>query len=448
MDIVIDLSAIPIDNPYAFAWWFFSNYGWIVFLFFFCWSIIIMWQNYVQNQYRKKRRYIVLAVDIPKQNEQTPKAVEHIFSHLAGAHQQPKFVARWWEGEINDSFSFEIVSIGGYIQFIIHTRDIFRDLIEGIIYAQYPNAEIIEVEDYTNRWAIKFPDDKYDLVGAEIILARDDIYPVITYKEFEDSISGEIKDPMASILEAFSRIGPGEEIWLQFVLTPANNDWGKKAESTIGKITGVKSKPKKNLIDYVFDIPNLLVTAINPPTEEGGGDQAEPSKVPYLTPGERESLEAIEHKISKIGFHTKIRFLYMGEKGVFSKTKGMQGIYGSFKQFNSLGLNSFKPDSKTMVGGIVWFKKLRLNKRKNNLMSGYKDRAHSLGPGEYGYILNTEELASLWHFPVMQVKAPLMKMTESKKAEPPTTLPTGNVPRMKPKLPTSESEPPTNLPTG
>jgi hypothetical protein len=40
------------------------------------------------------------------------------------------------------------------------------------------------------------------------------------------------------------------------------------------------------------------------------------------------------------------------------------------------------------------------------------------------YHLSTEELASLWHLPVTeQVKAPQVKKTEAKKAEPPMNLP-------------------------
>jgi hypothetical protein len=40
------------------------------------------------------------------------------------------------------------------------------------------------------------------------------------------------------------------------------------------------------------------------------------------------------------------------------------------------------------------------------------------------HILNTEELASIWHFPVeASVKAPLIQKVPGKKAEPPASLP-------------------------
>src|SRR3989338_1028458 len=126
--MAIDLSVIPTNNPLAFAWWFFSTIGWIYPVFLFVAALVLIYQNWIRNEYRKKRKYILLAIDIPKGNEQTPKAIENMFRHLSGAHQPLKFHHKWWVGEIPESFAFEIVSIGGYIQFLIHTEQNYRDL--------------------------------------------------------------------------------------------------------------------------------------------------------------------------------------------------------------------------------------------------------------------------------------------------------------------------------
>jgi len=452
MNFVIDFSGLPMNNPIAFAWWFFKTIGWMFPVFLFVYGLLIAWQNYIRNRYRNARKYILLAVDIPKDNEQSPRAVENIFAHLAGAHQPLNWYTNWWGGEIPDSFSFEIISIGGYIQFIIHTVESYRDLVEAIIYAQYPDAEITEIEDYTKRWDLKFPNDKYDIWGTEVKLAKNYVYPVITYKEFEDSLSQELKDPMASLLESLTRIGPGEEIWLQFVVTPADNDWGDRAKSVINKIIGAKSSGKKTIMDRIFELPFVIIDAVMTAPSAGGDKKKDeqPNKILYLTAGQKDDVAAIEHKISKIGFHVRVRWIYLGEKSVFKKLKGSKGVYGSFKQFNDLGLNSFKPDSKFMTGGIIFFKEPRLKKRKNKIFLRYKDRGHSLSPGEYGFILNTEELASLWHFPVLTVKAPLVKKAEAKKAEPPMSLPTERLMAAEkvvaPINKTPRATPPENLP--
>lgn len=448
MSFTFDFERVAAD-PLGFIWWFFITIGWIFPVFLFCWGLIIVWQNNIRNKYRKTRRYILLAIDIPKNNEQSPRAVENIFAHLAGAHKSFNFYEQWWTGEVDDSFSFEIISIGGYIQFIVHTRDVYRDLIEASVYAQYPDAEITEIEDYAQRWKLQFPNDQYDLYGAELKLAKKSVYPIITYKEFEDTLSGELKDPMASILEALTRITPGEEIWIQLVITPADNNWGRAAKPIIDKIIGAEGEQKKDIFFRITSTFNYVLDALtNPAAGEGSIKKEAPNKMQFLTPGEKDAVAAIQHKISRTGFYTRIRYVYIAEKPKFLKQRGAQGILGGFKQFNDLELNSFKTNKKYTTGGVFWLKDRRLAYKKGRILRRFKDRGQAFNPGSHGFILNTEELASLWHFPMMTVKAPLMKMAETKKAEPPMTLPlevpeevSGIVRRSTP-----TAEPPADLP--
>lgn len=452
----IDLSAIPIDNPVAFAWWFFKTIGWIFPVFLIMYGSILGWQLYIRSLYRKQRKYVLLAVDIPKDNEQTLRAVENFFSHMSGAHQPLKWHHLWWRGEVPDSFGFEIVSIGGYIQYIIHCVDIYRDFVEAAIYAQYPGAEITEVEDYTERWKdVKFPNEHYQLFGTELKLTNKEVYPIITYKEFEDSLSQELKDPLAGVLEAMGKIGPEEELWLQILITPADNDWGKAADPVIQKLIGAKVETKKSLLDYIFDIPGIIMEGINPPAEGTKSKDAfgnePPNKLLYMTKGEQEGVAAIQNKTGKIGFHTRVRWIYIAPKEKYRVQKALHTLYGAFKQYNTLGLNGFKNDTRYLTAAIVFFKKTRLNIRRNRILYRYRWRGHWFAPGEYGFILNTEELASLWHFPMITVKAPLLSKTEAKKAEPPITLPR-EIPQFLPDVKNTDKKnkkagPPDNLPT-
>lgn len=447
MEILIDLSAIPTDNPIEFIWWFFITIGWIWPVFLFAYGLILGWQNYIRNRYRQARKYILLAIDVPKNLEQGPKAVENIFNQLAGAHQPLRHYENWWTGEIPNSFSFEIVSIGGYIQFIVHLESKYRDMIEAIIYAQYPDAEIVEIEDYTKDWNIKFPHEKYELWGTELRLVKPEFYPLRTYPEFEHVVDG-YKDSMAGLLEALTRIGPGEQIWTQIVATPADNDWGEGAEPLIKKLSGAKEGGKKSFFsgfwDYFSEFDKQIFST---PESAGTTRKEEPyNLMMHLTQGEKDSINAIEKKVGKLGFHFKIRLIYLAEKEKFNKPVALV-LYGSYKQFNTLDLNALKPDSRTLTGAIVWFKKMRLRMRKNKILYRYRWRGHWLEPGFYGKVLNSEELASLWHFPILTVKAPLVKKIEAKKAEPPMSLPIEGI-RLKPvPTPITKGVPPPNLPT-
>jgi hypothetical protein len=375
----------------------------------------------------------MLAIDIPKNNEQSPKALEQFFDHLYGIQTTPKWEDKWLKGRLQESFSLEIISLGGYIQFLIQTPAQYRDLVEAAIYAQYPDAEIIEVEDYVQRFKdLKFPNDEYNLWGAELRLTKKEFYPIKTYVEFEHSLSQELKDPMAALLEILSKLGPDEQAWLQIVITPAPDSWRKEGEILAKKLIGAEVKEKKGLIDYLWELPIKLITRLGDIVngillgqQEQPAPQKEqpPSLMQYLSPGEKATVEAIERKISKTGFYSRIRFIYLAKQQAFNPAPRVDGVMGAMNQFSALNLNGFAPHKKKKTKVYGPFKQMRLNWRRNNILRLYRLRARNYRPGYYGYILNTEELATLYHFPILTVKAPLVKKTETKRAEPPISLP-------------------------
>lgn len=222
--LLIDLGNHP---PIVITWIIFKNGGW----FFVLWAILEglwdTWMHHIQDDvYAASIDYVLLAFTIPKEsetNQQSPKAVEHIFSQLMGAYSSVNLIEKYWKGKVQPKFSLEIISIEGYIQFLIRTPVMFRNLVESAFYAQYPEAEISEVADYAKNISIKFPSEEYDLRGSEIILAKDAIYPIKTYPNFEHPLTKELKDPMASLLETLSRFQKGEQLWLQIVITPDLN---------------------------------------------------------------------------------------------------------------------------------------------------------------------------------------------------------------------------------
>ena len=102
------------------------------------------WLRYVRERRKRVRKYVVLQLNIPKENEQSMKAVEKIFVQLQGAVDRPNLQEKWMDGWLQESFSFEIGSINGHTSFFIHTTDYYRDLVESAVYAQYPDAEILK----------------------------------------------------------------------------------------------------------------------------------------------------------------------------------------------------------------------------------------------------------------------------------------------------------------
>lgn len=440
MDIVIDLQPVtdflnlPIDQLLLTSLYY---VGWIPLAATFIWGVIQVWLRYIRLAYGASEKTVLLAIDIPRGNAQTPKAVENIFSYLAGAHSTQDLYEKWWLGMWQLYFSFEIVSIEGYIQFLIWTPEKYRYLVDAAIYSQYPDAEITEVNDYTEGFPVHFPDDQYDIFGGEFKLVEDSVYPIKTYKYFEH-LMGEpetqYKDPMATLMDLMSSLKRGEQLWYQILVIPISSDWSMAGDEEVKRIIGEKSG-KKNWIDNIADWLINLMGQFSEMIYQLWGDIEEKKKeekeaqfrMMNLKPRQKKQVEEIQEKVGKLGFGVKIRYVYVARKEAINKNKVTYGLVGYMKQFNFNDLNSYKPDigdrgTVTKVKYDRLFGQLRVNYRKTKVMLAYKYRSDVRGRAPH--ILNTEELASIWHFPAeASVKAPLIQKAPGRKAEPPSSLP-------------------------
>jgi len=91
---------------------------------------------------------------------------------------------------------------------------------------------------------------------------------------------------------------------------------------------------------------------------------------------------------------------------------------------NTFNMQALKPDLKRtgMSSNLWWFKARRNNTRKSKLIRAYRGRSSWVGLSPFQ--LSGEELATLWHFPILlQVRAPQLRRVEAKKAEPPANIP-------------------------
>ena len=187
MDITVNMTRLNQffnATPADMAWQFFVNVGWMMIAVVFLFGVREIYLMYIQNKFAATLKNIILAIDIPKGNEQSPKAVENLFTYLGGAHGSISFWEKWFEGKFQQSFSFEIISLEGYTQFLIRTPAESQSLIESAVYSQYPDAEISEIDDYTSGMPNKFPDEEWDIWGAEFVQGAPEAYPIKLYQEF------------------------------------------------------------------------------------------------------------------------------------------------------------------------------------------------------------------------------------------------------------------------
>ncbi|KKR18865.1 MAG: hypothetical protein UU65_C0001G0255 [candidate division CPR2 bacterium GW2011_GWC1_41_48] len=372
----------------------------LVFVFTYTWWIIaaiLAWETY-QN-YRKKGwvenlEHMLLKVEIPKNNDKGPVAAEMMFASLHGILKDKTEQQK--EGSIQEHISFEIVATLNSIQFYIWVPVHLRDYLEGQLYAQYPSAEITVVDDYSTD--IDIDDDGIDdcVASTELVLEKEDLLPIKTFQSFE-------VDPLAGITSVLSKLDdPKEQVWIQILAKPHDNSWQTRAQEytdstrtggsgglSIASIMGsIKRAP--------ISLPKTLISmALRAP------EPAAPTTAPKLSKHEEAELTAIDTKANKLGYDVKIRIMYLAKTKEKAKYR-LQAVVGSFKQFNTT-LNGF-----TSTG---------LNEGRGPL-DEYRARYF-----DAGYLLNIEELASIYHLPHISVETPNINWVSSKKAEPPATLP-------------------------
>lgn len=414
----MDQFSFILDILYS-AFFLFIGYWWIylpVLLFF---ALMSVFELYTKLKYIKAIKWVLLELKIPQDPGKSPKATEQIFATLHGTLPPPiLWRNKFFKGNMVNWISLEIVGIGGEIHFFIRTPEQFKKLVQSQIYAQYPDSEITEVvDDYVNFLPSSLPDDNNDLFGAEMILSKDDFYPIRTYPEFEEKSSGpdSVKriDPLASLAEVMSSLEAGEFLGVQLLIRPTGDGWVKKGQAEMDKLQGKKAKAGSSMLsDIVFEIDKIIPGHLEVAKEDKKQEQSQ------LSSSKQEAMKLAEKKMSKLGYECGIRFMYAGPKETFHRAH-ISGVVGAFKQFALQTVNSFKLNGPTITAGKWPFKKQKEYKKKIFFLSKYKNRSLPMK----AFILNTEELATIYHLPDIGVKSPLLPRVEAKKGEPPVGLP-------------------------
>ncbi|MBI1974942.1 MAG: hypothetical protein HYS57_01120 [Parcubacteria group bacterium] len=407
---------------------FFAEYWWLVLPPAFFFIFLDVWLLAIQTRWVRRLPWITLEVRTPKNIERTARAMEQIFAGMHALYDPPNPLETWWEGRLQEWVSFEMVGDGEGIHFYVRTIKKFRNLVESAIYAQYPQAEIVEVEDYTEKFPANIPNKEYDLWGTEMIFLKPDPYPIRTYVDFEEKGQEESRvDTLAAMAEVMGRLKPGEAIWTQYLIKPADPEWIKKGEELVAQIVEKKEKPKSQGLGAGFAefLANLLKAPMEHPlwSEEKKEEGFELRLL--LSPIEKNAAEAIDRKISKLGFETVIRWIYVGRTDIFSR-QYIGAILSYFRQFNSMTLNGLRLNKfvAPKIRYRWYFKARREFIRKRALLGWYKSRTMIDNSRKQKKLLvNVEELASLYHYPTLLVEAPGIASTEYKKGGPPSSLP-------------------------
>ena len=404
-----------------------------------------IWVHYVQQDFISGIDFVLLEIVPPREVLRSPRAMELFFTNALYHFSYKGGREEFWQGAVWFWFSLEIASIDGQVHFYIRTPTRVRELIETQMYAQYPQAQVKAVEDYTLAVDEISPHSAWNAWGCELKLERNEAYPIKTYVDFglDKDPKEEYKvDPISPIIELFGSIQKGEQMWMQIVITPS-----KKRYKTPGKLFATHDWTEESL----YQIKKVLE-----PYTRHHKDEHQPTGFAQelRAPGFLEdTVKAMRGKSTKIGFDTGIRVMYVAKKEVYN-LNNRRNIRLIWRQFARPDLNSFARTNATQADAFnSSFFSLSQEKvmiLAERMLHEYRERGffhlplrhmindHSLPKPLLvivkrfflpyfhppTFVLNVEELATLWHFPGQILKVPTLERIESKEAAPPTNLPT------------------------
>ncbi|XKT75040.1 MAG: hypothetical protein ACJKSS_02635 [Patescibacteria group bacterium UBA2103] len=356
-----------------------------------------VWMEFRQAKWWQGQETALFEIRIPREIQKSPLAMEAVLSGMHRKSGEGTFWDRSILGKFRPSFSLEMVSFEGQVRFFVWLRKGMKNALETSFYGQFPEIQIVEVDDYALRFPIDL--DKYGVWGMQFALTKDDVYPIKTYIDYglERDPKEEYKvDPFANVIEFLGSVGKGQQMWIQMVVQVTSKDWRKDGLAEIKKIK-----------------------------EENKKEAGEGQPVPPLSEEQKRQIDAIDRNTSKQAFDVGIRGIYIAEEDKFNGTM-IPGLIAIFKQFSSESLNGFKPKGgMTQFDDYPWESNRMKDEVRKNLLAKYKRRGFFRAPDEdHTFSLSTEELASIYRLPSKVVEVPTLPRIQSATSAPPSNLPT------------------------
>lgn len=367
----------------------------------------------------------VLAVRVPKTNEENPIVAEQFFATLHGIYKKHSWIKRFF-GATQLRISCEVVRHKGAISFYLWFPKRLKALVEGQLYAQYPNAEIEESPDYF----ASHVDEKLQAkaVALQLHLHEPTIFPIKRYGQFEDKLARRTIDPLAGVTATLSHLlHPDDGAAIQIVISPASNrlrtvfmnclriiakgvfaniDFFKKIYIRTYITRSVALKIIFFPLFFMFWMKGFFSSMKGGTMVEVASSHDELNEEVTMSHDKESEISAAVAKVAKHLFEVTIRICYLPTTPDTSDEEAVikvREIAGSFKQFDVPYINSFA-EEEVLEG------KEAFHAAQSRLQHG-------------DMVLNTEELATLYHLPHMSVATPNMQWVRSRKLEPPLNLP-------------------------
>lgn len=303
--------------------------------------------------------YVLLQAAVPRDNEIKIDAAEQLFTSLSSLYKS----GFWSFLTPQPHLSFEIVAKQEDIRFYIAVPRKLMDLVEKQIHGAYPGADIKEVEEYS------IFSETGKVAFAALRLKNAPYMPLRVFRDLPT-------DPLSSLTSVLAKMGPTEGAVIQVLIQPTGGKWRGLGRSYISKV-------KK--------------------------DEANPEKASFKV--DPKSLEAIEQKTSKPGFNAVVRLVVSSTSQENAKMH-LENLLTSFGQFSS-DHNHF-----TKVKLPLFLKQLFMM----DFIYRYFPVFNFPFFPQYS-ILNSDELATIYHLPNKTVETAHIYWLNAKRAPAPSQIP-------------------------
>lgn len=246
-DIAVDFAFwrnLHYDNLFILALELLLAGGWF-FVFYSIWPHIKdAWINWRQGFFAAENPSVLMEIRIPEKHRRPIEAIEQLFAHIHGMQRTQTWWEIWWKGQYVLKVAFEIASFEGQTHFFVRPTYKHKHLVESAIYAQYPEAEIVEIrpeDDFVHNFPDKIPDKEFEMLGSEYVLSKPDFYPLKTYKEYQNRFmreAGYFADPLRHLLELMQNLKEGEYLWYQIILVPESDSWNQAQKKHVDRLLG------------------------------------------------------------------------------------------------------------------------------------------------------------------------------------------------------------------
>lgn len=315
-------------------------------------------------------------------------AMEQLLGALANIKEKKSLLGHLLYSEPYIALEIANPSNSEEIFFYLSVPRKFRESIEKQIHSYFPQASVEKVPEYTIFSPGSFT------AAAALTLKKSYALPITTYENME-------VDPLNEISNALSKLETLDEgAVIQMILRPAGKNWRKLGKGIAHKMQQGKQLKDAHNKSLVLELGKGAVQVIrNKPEEE----MFKPEAV-QLTPEEQELLKKIETKSNKVGFRTNIRLL-ASAKTQQRADEILAHIENAFAQFENHEVNHF-----------IIKKRLKGKKISYDYIFRNFDEENSV-------ILSTEEISSIFHFPISTTETPKIKWLKSGAAPPPLNIP-------------------------